>query len=95
MSYISGESKRPKSRKREDINSFLISEYESFEISKPNIFLYTCLFLPLSIALRYLPFLAHYYNMNAFLTQEKIDFLVYFFLCNHKYLFYYFFVLFL
>ena len=44
MSYISGESKRPKSRKREDINSFLISEYESFEISKPNIFLYTCLF---------------------------------------------------
>ena len=44
MSYISGETKRPKSRKREDINSFLISEYESFEISKPNIFLYTCLF---------------------------------------------------
>ena len=44
MSYISGETKRPKSRKREDINSFLISEYESYEISKPDIFLYSCLF---------------------------------------------------
>ena len=31
-------------RKREDINSCLISEYESYEISKPDIFLYSCLF---------------------------------------------------
>ena len=44
MSASPGEYKKAKLRKREDINSFLISEYESFEISKPNIFLYTCLF---------------------------------------------------
>jgi hypothetical protein len=34
-----------KNKKREDINSFLISEYEKYNISKPDIFLYTCLFL--------------------------------------------------
>ena len=45
MSASPGEYKKAKLRKREDINSFLISEYESFEIAKPNIFLYLCLFL--------------------------------------------------
>ena len=45
MSTSPGEYKKAKLRKREDINSFLISEYESFEIAKPNIFLYLCLFL--------------------------------------------------
>ena len=45
MSSLSGERKKIKSRKREDINSFIISEYESFEISKPDIFFYLCLFL--------------------------------------------------
>ena len=44
MSYLSDENGKYKSRKREDINSFLISEYESYEISKPDIFLYSCLF---------------------------------------------------
>ena len=34
-----------KDKKREDINSFIISEYEKYNISKPDIFLYICLFL--------------------------------------------------
>ena len=34
-----------KSKKREDINSFIISEYEKYNISKPDLFLYICLFL--------------------------------------------------
>jgi len=34
-----------KDKKREDINSFIISEYERYNISKPDIFLYICLFL--------------------------------------------------
>ena len=34
-----------KSKKREDINSFIISEYERYNISKPDLFLYICLFL--------------------------------------------------
>ena len=34
-----------KDKKREDINSFIISEYEKYNISKPDIFLYACLFL--------------------------------------------------
>jgi hypothetical protein len=45
MSTSPGEYKKAKLRKREEVNSFLISEYESFEIAKPNIFLYLCLFL--------------------------------------------------
>ena len=45
MSSLSGDKSKHKSKKREDINSFLISEYESYEISKPDIFLYLCLFL--------------------------------------------------
>ena len=45
MSSLSGENNKYKSKKREDVNSFLISEYESYEISKPDIFLYLCLFL--------------------------------------------------
>ena len=44
MSSLSDENGKYKSRKREDINSCLISEYESYEISKPDIFLYSCLF---------------------------------------------------
>ena len=35
----------PKSKNREEINSFLISEYEKYNIAKPDIFLYICLFL--------------------------------------------------
>ena len=34
-----------KNKKREDINTFIISEYEKYNISKPDIFLYICLFL--------------------------------------------------
>ena len=34
-----------KSKKREDINSFIITEYEKYNISKPDMFLYICLFL--------------------------------------------------
>ena len=34
-----------RNKKREEINSFIISEYEKYNISKPDIFLYTCLFL--------------------------------------------------
>ena len=34
-----------RSKKKEDINSFLIAEYEKYNISKPDIFLYICLFL--------------------------------------------------
>ena len=34
-----------KDKKSEDINSFLISEYEKYNISSPNLFLYTCLLL--------------------------------------------------
>ena len=45
MSSSPGEYKRAKLRKKEELNSFLISEYESYEISKPDIFLYICLFL--------------------------------------------------
>ena len=45
MSYISDDTKKYKSKKVDDINSFIISEYESFEISKPDIFLYLSLFL--------------------------------------------------
>ena len=37
--------KNAKKRKKEDKNSYIISEYESYEISKPDIFLYICLFL--------------------------------------------------
>ena len=45
MSSSPGEYKRAKLRKKEELNSFLISEYESYEISKPNIFLFLCIFL--------------------------------------------------
>ena len=45
MSSPSGEYRKQKLKKKEEINSFLISEYDSFEIAKPNLFLYTCLFL--------------------------------------------------
>ena len=34
-----------RNKKREDINSFLISEYEKYNIPRPDIFLYICLFL--------------------------------------------------
>ena len=34
-----------KNKKREDINTFIISEYEKYNISRPDIFLYICLFL--------------------------------------------------
>ena len=34
-----------RNKKREEINSFIISEYEKYNISKPDIFLYICLFL--------------------------------------------------
>ena len=34
-----------KDKKTEDINSFLISEYEKYNISSPNLFLYICLLL--------------------------------------------------
>lgn len=34
-----------KNKKIEDINTFIISEYEKYNISKPDIFLYICLFL--------------------------------------------------
>ena len=33
------------SKKREEINSFIVSEYEKYNISKPDLFLYICLFL--------------------------------------------------
>ena len=45
MSSSPGEYKKAKLRKKEELNSFLISEYESYEISKPNIFLFLCIFL--------------------------------------------------
>ena len=45
MSSSPGEYKRAKLRKKEELNSFLISEFESYEISKPNIFLFLCIFL--------------------------------------------------
>lgn len=32
-------------KKREEINSFIVSEYEKYNISKPDLFLYICLFL--------------------------------------------------
>jgi hypothetical protein len=32
-------------KKREEINSYIVSEYEKYNISKPDLFLYICLFL--------------------------------------------------
>ena len=43
-SFIEDEKKKSKTKK-EDKKAFLISEYDSLEILKPNIFLYLCLFL--------------------------------------------------
>ena len=34
-----------RNKKKEDINTFLIVEYEKYNISKPDTFLYICLFL--------------------------------------------------
>ena len=43
-SFIEDEKKKSKTKK-EDKKAFLIAEYESLDIIKPNIFLYSCLFL--------------------------------------------------
>ena len=44
-SFIEDKIEKSKTKLKEDKKSFLISEYESLDIVKPNIFLYLCLFL--------------------------------------------------
>ena len=44
-SFIEGDKKNLSIKIKEDKKAFLISEYDSLEILKPNIFLYLCLFL--------------------------------------------------
>ena len=44
-SFIEGDKKKLSIKIKEDKKAFLISEYDSLEILKPNIFLYLCLFL--------------------------------------------------
>ena len=44
-SFIEGDKKKLIIKIKEDKKAFLISEYDSLEILKPNIFLYLCLFL--------------------------------------------------
>ena len=44
-SFIEGDKKKLSIKIKEDKKAFLISEYDSLEILKPNIYLYLCLFL--------------------------------------------------
>ena len=44
-SFIEDKKEKSKSKLKEDKKAFLISEYESLDIVKPNIFLFSCLFL--------------------------------------------------
>ena len=44
-SFIEDKKEKSKTKLKEDKKAFLISEYESLDIVKPNIFLFSCLFL--------------------------------------------------
>ena len=81
-SFIEGDKKKLSIKIKEDKKAFLISEYDSLEILKPNIFLYLCLFLTsyflyLKITARFIAlWRATFYPLYLYLiTKELISFI--------------------